>query len=279
MKKQLTLQILLTLTLFSISMVALATPLVLPVLAGNSSTFGISLTISNTAPTITNVQAISDSPAEGTTKAISFYFNATDSNGVLDIPASNANITINQSGVSLADSGCIIVGTSGNTNMYECNVTVNYYNLPGAWTINASIYDGASATDTDLGSLLTMGTTYGITRSVATLTFNGAAGTNDVAASNNPQVITNQGNAAFGQLDVKAYEIDNGVDIIPATAFATATSATPAGNAMINNTDVTITTSSVAIQGTRNLHVYLDIPSGISDGSYASVADWVVTAS
>lgn len=132
-------KILLTSTIFIALITVLTLPLVFPTFAGTSALFNVSLTITNSAPTIVSVDAISDTPSEGTTKVVSFYFNASDSNGVSDIPASNALVKINRSGTTLTSGSCVVVGSTSTMNRYQCNLTVDYYNLPGAWSINASI--------------------------------------------------------------------------------------------------------------------------------------------
>lgn len=268
--------------IFVVLSTVLAVPAVWIALAGNSSTFDVSLTLNNALPSITEVAAVSTSPSEGTTKVVSFQFNATDSNGVADIPAANANVSITQGAVTLNASSCDATALSSTKNEYTCNITINYYHLPGTWDINASIFDGASASDYDATTAdLTMGTTYGIDLDVGTLTFSGDPGDSDVNASNAPQVVNNKGNAAFSYLELKAYDLVDGSNNVGAGNFTAGASSNPAsGIVLVNNTDVNLTTAtSVAVEGSRNLWVYLDIPAGTPDGSYTASSLWVVTAS
>lgn len=260
---------------------AISVPAIMPALAGNSSTFNVSLTINNADPQIDTVAAISDSPAEGTTKAVSFYFNASDANGVGDIPQANAQVTITNGGDSYSSSSCTATALTSTQNEYECNITINYYDTPGTWDINASVFDGGSVLAEDTTSAdLTLGTTYGMALLKNSLTFSGDPGDTDVNASNAPQIVNNTGNAAFSQLDLKAYEIVSGGNNIGAGNFTGGTSADPgAGQQLINNTDVTLTSSGVSVQGTTDVYVYLDIPAGTPDGDYSASNLWVVTAS
>lgn len=268
-------------TAFIFLVLVVSTPAILPTLAGNSSTFNVSLTINNAAPTIDAVASISTSPAEGTTKIVSLYFNASDTNGVGDIPQANAQITINRSSESYSSSSCVATAISSTQNEYECNITIDYFASPGIWDINASVYDGASAQAEDTTSAdLTMGTTYGMALLKNSLTFSGDPGDTDVNASNAPQIVNNTGNAAFSQLDLKAYALVSGSNTIDAGNFTGGTSDNPAsGQTLINNTDVTLSSSTVSVQGTTDVWIYLDIPAGTPDGDYAASDLWVITAS
>lgn len=271
-------KILLTISVFLALCIALTLPFTIPAFAGTTANFNVSLTISNAAPTITYVNAVSDTPSEGTTKVVSFYFNATDSNGVVDIPASNALVQINRSGVTLSSgSSCAVIASNAVMNRYQCNITINYYNLPGAWTINASVYDGASALATNTTQTYTNGNVYGISLKTNSLTFSGSPGQNDVNASNNPQTVNNTGNNAITSLNITAYNLLYSGTTIGAGNFSANITSSPTGQTLINNTPITVVGSSVAVQGTRDLNIYLDVPSGITNGTYTSISSWVVT--
>ena len=249
--------------------------------ASNVSTFTVSLTLNNSAPTITAVQAVSDSPAEGTTKAISFYFNASDGNGAQDIPAANAQVIINKSGQTTRASGsiCTILSTVGTTNAYQCNVTIYYYDGPGSWTINASVFDGASSMANNLSVLYTNGNIFGIGLKLATMTFSGSPGQENISASNNPQVINNTGNNAFTKLNLTAYNLMSGSNVIAAGNFtANITSSGGLGQTLSNGTSIALTNSNISVQSTTNMYVYIDVPLGVGNGTYTSQAAWIVTA-
>lgn len=271
-------KIILTLSIFLVLCAILTLPFIIPAFAGTSAYFNVSLTISNAAPTIVSVDAISDTPTEGTTKVVSFYFNASDTNGVSDIPASNALVQINRSGVTLSSgSACAVIGSTATMNRYQCNVTINYYNLPGSWTINASVFDGASALATNVSQIYTNGNVYGITLSTNSLTFSGSPGQNDISASNNPQVVNNTGNNAITSINITAVNLANGGSYIGVGNFTANITNAATGQTLVNNTPTTISGSSVAVQGTRNLYLFLDIPSGLTNGTYTSTSSWTVT--
>lgn len=250
-----------------------------PVIAGNSSMFNVSLTVNNNLPVINSIQAIAASPAEGTTTVISFYFNASDGNGAVDIPASNANIIINQSGYVRNSTSCTIVDTTGTMNRYQCDITIDYYDQPGIWTINASIFDGTGIKVTSASNALTMGTVYGISISTNVLTFSGIPGTNDVSASNNPQLVTNTGNSNYNQLALTGISLKGTSNYINAGQFRVNVLASGgAGQALINNTPVVVINSDFTFNATKNIYIYLDVPNDVS-GNYAAPELWTITAS
>lgn len=244
---------------------------------GNTSTFTVSLTISNSPPNVTWVQAASGSPAEGTTSVVQVQFNATDPNGVQDIPASNAKVIINYSATQRSSSVCYITGTAGVTNTFTCNITMNYYDTPGAWDVNASVFDGANNVSQNLTEHFTFNSMWAIQLKTASLTFSGNPGSNSIAASNDPQYVNNTGNTAFGNINLTAFALQNGANFIGAGNFTANVTSSASGQRLVNNSMVVITNSSLAVQGQRNLYVYVDIPNGATNGSYTSSSSWIVT--
>jgi hypothetical protein len=269
-----------TIAFFITILIVLMMPGVRPAfgVSGNITYFNVTATVNGGSPTVTYVYAINDSPNEGTTKVVHFYFNATHPNGVANIPAQYASIRINQSGTTLISSGCSVLSTDGVTlNRYDCNVTIYFYTLPGAWTINATISDAASNIATNTGSAYTNGNTYGVTLDKNTMGFGGNAGASGVPSTDNPQKVNNTGNVAYGQINITAISLQSGVNVIGAGNFTANTTA--AAQQLANNTPVTITDSSIAVNGSRNVYLYLNIPSGVSNGTYTSTGQWTVTVS
>ena len=270
-------------SIFIITFFILIMSSIIPVLGvgGNTTSFNVTLTVNSGSPSITYVQAISDSPNEGTTKIVHFYFNATHPNGVANIPATNAHIQINQSGTTITDAGCVINSTDGITlNKYDCNITIYYYTLPGTWTINATITDLAANKATNTSVLYTNGNTYGVSLKTNSITFGGTPGATNVAANENPQYVNNTGNMNFTQINLTAYNLQSGANIIGAGNFtANTTNSGGAGQLLSNNTAIVLVNSSVPINNSRNLYLYANIPIGITNGTYNSTSSWVVTLS
>ena len=274
--------VLLSILIFLVSLAIVTVPLILPALgvSGNSTSFNVTVTINGGNPVITYVQAISDSPNEGSTKIVHFYFNATHPNGVSSIPASGAHVQINQSGVILQDSGCVVNATDGVTlNKFDCNLTIYYYTLPGTWTINVTLGDTSSHNVTNTSVSFTNGNTYGVAIKTNSITFGGTPGTT-VGANENPQYVNNTGNMNFTQINLTAFNLQSGSNYIGAGNFTANTSnGGGAGQTLANNTAVTLSNSSVPVNGSRNMYLYLNIPVGTTNGTYNSTSAWTVTLS
>ncbi len=248
--------------------------------AGNSSVFNVSLTINNAGPTITWVQNLNEFPTEGSQKTIYVLFNASDSNGVADIPSSSAQVIINNSGSTHTSSGCVVSANTATVNQYNCTLVIDFYDSAGRWSINASVYDGASSMAQNITEAVTLGYTYGIRIKTTSLTFSGTPGQQNVAPSNQPQVVNNSGNGAFTQLSLTAFDLQSGSNIIGVGNFTVnTTDASGNGQIMLNNSGVVLTNSAIAVQGNSTLYVYLDIPTPLPDGSYTSEQEWTITAS
>lgn len=275
----------LTTIIFILAAAIIFTPALEIVSGANTSTFAVSLTIDNTAPTVYHVDAgQTDTPNEGTTKDAYIYFNASDINGASDIPASNAQVILNNSGATRTSSGCTEVSSTGTDVRYNCTVTLNYYDDPGAWTINASVYDGGSEQAENTSQTFTYNTLYAIDTTVPTLTFSGDPGQTGLSASNNPQRVRNRGNGDFTNLNLTAYDLTGAGTYVGAgnlTANVT-TSGAGLGNQMMNATPVALTGTidlTHAENKNQTVYVYLDIPSGLTNGTFTSSSDWVITAS
>jgi hypothetical protein len=266
--------------LFLIILTIIITPALVPVqgVPGNVTTFNVTLIVNSGSPTITYIYPISDSPNEGTTKTVSFYFNATHPNGVANILSTGADVRINQSGTTLTQTACVVKATDGvTTNMYECNISINYYTAPGTWTINATITDLAANFDSDLG-IYTNGNTYGIVLKASTISFGGTPGTDNNPASQNPQYVNNTGNVAFNRINLTAYNLESGANIIGAGNFtANTTISGGPGHILSNNVPVTLADSAISVQGSKNIYLYADIPAGTPNGTYTTTSDWIVT--
>ena len=119
---------------------------------------------------------------------------------------------------------------------------------------------------------------YGVAVSKSTIQFSGSPGTNNVNATNNPQIVNNTGNTAFTAINITAFNLKSGSNYIGAGNFtANVTDASGAGHTLGNNTQVQLAGSSVAVQATKNVYIYMNIPTGAANGTYTPIQDWVVT--
>lgn len=241
--------------------------------------FPVSLTVSNSVPVIEGVNSsVSFTPSTGTNGTAQFYFNASDGNGASDLNDTSAQVFIEFGDENATSSPCT-VDSSGNLAQYRCNVSIPYYyNASSSWTINVSVRDNSGALAFNDTETFTINTLKAISLAESSLSFSGAAGANNVAASQNPQRISNNGNFDFPELNLTGYEIANVTTILSKNFTVNVTSSGGPGQLVINATPITISNANMSHGRNANetMYLYLDIPSGTPDAQYDSVANWIV---
>lgn len=256
--------------------------------AATTGTFNVSLTISNSAPIVIWVNgSISESPTEGSTKVITVVFNVSDTNGASDINVSTANVTFNFSTEPVRGaSNCVEQSSSGNVMTVECNITMNYYDLDGEWTINASIMDDSESYAQNLSETMTWGDLAAMTVTKSEMSFSGSPGDTNLAPTENPQVINNTGNQDFVSVNITGYELQGEtVDTVTIGAgnftVNVSDSAAGLGDQIINDTSIQITDASLSrgAAATEDIYLRMDIPSGIIPQDYSAVELWEISVS
>lgn len=252
--------------------------------AATTGTFNVTLSISNSAPTITYVNgSVSESPNEGTIKNVTIYFQATDINGADDINISTVNLTVNRTTEPIrTQHSCASKGTSGNVMTIECNVTMYWYDEDGAWTINASIKDNSGSQAENTSQTMTYGTLSAMTVTKSSLSFSGTPGDENVEPTENPQVINNTGNQDFTEVNLTGYDLQGNVtttEYILVGNFTVNVSDSSAGyGQIVTNTSFQITGASLArgATSTEDIYLRLDIPSGITAQGYNAHNNWMI---
>ena len=162
----------------------------------------VTITISNTAPSIFNVSSIAaQSPTINSTTAVTFTFNVTDPDGVADLTNSTARANFSKSGdTTVSNSSCIVFNYTVNstTAQYHCTVNMNYYGGAGTWTVNAMINDTSNAQATNSSTSFTYNALNAMAINVTSLTW-GAVGvtSTDTGSNNDPVGVLNLGNQAL----------------------------------------------------------------------------------
>lgn len=243
--------------------------------------FNLSLVISNNAPTISDIGASSGTPTESTNTNVYVYFNVTDTNGFSDIDPSQSYANISLSGVVRNSSSCTnyATWTGGNIRGVNCTIALNYFDESGTWNIYAYGQDAASSSDNASQASFTYNTLYAFDLVKPTITFSASGvGINDINASNDPQILNNTGNGAFTSINVTGYELSNGADTIQSGNFTINGTADAKGISVAGN--VNIPSASLPRSATQDLYVWVDVPAGITSGSYVtnSTTQWIVEA-
>ncbi len=248
----------------------------------DQNSFNVSLVISNTGPSISGVAAASGTPSEGTTSALHVYFNVTDVNGYIDIDPTDSTANVTNGGTTRSSTGCVdyAAWTGGDIRGVDCTILMEYNDIPGAvWDISVTAQDSnPTSANSDDAATMTYGTLWAFTLTEASIGFSSESpGATNVNSTGDPQTLNNTGNGAFTTINLTGYELSNGVDTIGAGNFTV--NVTDAKGASVDGT-ITIADASLARSGTQDLYVWVDIPSGISDGTYQtnSTTQWVVEA-
>ena len=224
---------------------------------GQTEQTDVSVTVGNSPPAITNVQAISNiALIPGTTTNVVFNFSASDANGISTLVDTTTTARFTKTGEPERGSGnnCINVGDVGNQRTYQCTVTMQFYDAPGTWSVNVSVKDnsapagyGENITTTAIVSI-----GYDILLSITSFSFPSVSpGTSPNAVSTQNTTITNKGNSEDplnANLTLRAFNLSgttNSNEYIPATSFravgrAQAVNVCAAGTVLDDEVDVNI---------------------------------------
>jgi hypothetical protein len=254
-----------------------------PFVMSDSDTFSASVTVSNAAPTVFPDLGQTIVGATGQTITAYLFFNATDLNSNSDLNDSTAEIRINQTGSSdLVSTGCVVDSSpDGNTNRYNCSVSVPYYTSAGTWTINATIEDDSGNRVSNTSTTLSINTLDAVAIVSASISFSGGPGTNNIAASPNPQQLNNTGNVDYTSINLTAFTFQDGANFIGVGNVTVNTSNSGGnGQTLTNNSPITITDASLSAGAVavEDIYFWLDIPVGQAEGSYAAQSAWILEA-
>ena len=177
-----------------------------------TGTADVSITIGNTAPEINMVQSISaQSVTEASTSAVTFWFVATDADGVANLDDSTAQGRFQRTGeATRSNTSCSwtadINSTSAN---YTCTIDIWYWDGAGAWTINATIQDINNAGAENSSTTFTLQETTAMVMSPTNLTWTSiSTSSTDTLSNNDPITINNTANKNITGGNVRVKGID-----------------------------------------------------------------------
>ncbi len=254
----------------------------------------VSITVGNTAPAITFVQAISAQDlVESNKKSVTFYFTASDNDGYTNLDDATAKAYFQKSGqTTRSNTSCVAGVGSGNLKNYTCTIDMWFFDQAGVWTINTTIEDINDAPAENSSTTFSINTLTAMTMSPSALTWPQVGPTSsDVGSNNDPTKINNTGNAENLHIEVKALDL-TGVtrtnEFIFANNFTVGVATEGcSGTAMVNNTFTTVGTSTLTRgnytlnDGTAQEQVFFclkGLPTTISAQEYSSsgLGSWTV---
>lgn len=245
---------------------------------------GATLEITNAAPTIIEVVDVpSVTLISNSTKVINVAFNASDANGLADINITTGTVTLTKSGETtrVSDVPCDTSVNGTNWALFNCSVTLYYYDGAGSWNINATVYDNAGSLAVNDSTSVTVNSLDSIVLSLSTIDFGSASpGVSDVGGDD--VGIYNLGNTDYTVINVKGYNLTSGANSIAVTNFCVndADDANTGCDALVEDTDVQVTglTLTAASEAMSTMYDFVDIPALQEAGSYSASSNWVITA-
>ena len=234
--------------------------------------------IPTNAPIIFKVNPISATdPIEGGIRIITVNFTAMDNDGVANLNDATANITFIKAGEQTRGGSCTENDINSTTTEYNCSIDIYYYDGSSSWTVNASVID----LDNLIGVNDTTSFNYNelkamiMTPTAINFGTGLTAGTNDVAATDDPIVLNNTGNFDFTEINITAYDLIGQSDsskTIPAENIRVNKEDLSGGDILINSTAVVITDVELPRNSINYTYYYANLPN-IYGQEYSTTVD------
>ena len=256
--------------------------------SGEECSGTISLTLGNSAPTVPHVGSVSEVILTGgTTKTIYVVFNASDSNGYLDLDHGTASVTLFKSGeTNRTSSVCVAQENTTKQTVFNCSIEMEFYDSAGAdWGIDATVDDDAAETAKNDTEVFTVASLDFVTQDVSVITWASViTGTNDNEADNSI-IITNGGNNDYTVLNLTGYDATYSGNVINAENFSVdgLTGQSADQTYMVNDTAVDATANADLVgltthgaSVTEEIFFYVDAPDALLVGEYVQDSSWVI---
>ena len=260
------------------------------VIAGETGDHNVTLEIGNTAPAVVYVAQYdptgSIDPTSGTTTSVTIEVHVQDVNGIGDIDLVWSDYWYAAGGeTNRSDTNCTYVEDLGsNIANYTCTADIYFYDIAGSWGMIVYANDTSSEEASNLTETFTYNSLQDISISVSTIQFGAITmGGSDEKADNDPQAITNEGNADIATVNVTGYNVKHltEADNIPATDFKVGAADDCAGVSMNNAESLEITGVTIVRGSSSTDDMYYcipTVPTGLANGNYAATSNWVVTS-
>ncbi len=176
-----------------------------------SDTTTLSITVGNNVPTVSAVQAISSqTPSEVGIKTVTFNFNVTDADGVVNINDSSAAAQFERGGeTTRLNTSCVwVTDHLPNTAEYTCSIDMLYFDGSGSWTVNASGSDINDAEGRNTSTSFTYTLLTSMVMSPTAMAWPALSLTDtDTGSNNDPVVVNNTGNAVGSSINITGLDL------------------------------------------------------------------------
>ncbi len=250
----------------------------------------------NTPPTINRVWFdTSVTPQENKKSGfnITINFTANDADGAANLADvfALAYITNNSIVKTSSPVNCTMIPNNASSRNYSCQINITYYQPAGIWNITVNISDAAAAMASNATEKFTLNA---LTAIIVNNSFNNSPidfynikpGEGNQRA-NTTLGIDNVGNVNISSINITAFDVWNltapGIIVINASNFSVSVHELAIGppDVLRNNTNVTITNSSIAVDsdaadyGNRTFYFFINV-SNILPGRYNASRLWEV---
>jgi len=237
-------------------------------------------------PVINSIQNISSiNPVESGVSIVNINFTVYDALGNSSINISTAQVVVNNSGISRQSGAGACSGIAVNTTAVNitCNVSMQYYDVPGIWSVNVSVKDNSGNYVENTSTTFTYNALYAISLNTNNLDF-GVLNVGDVNKTTGALILNNTGNFNYTLVQLKAYNLVNGTDFINVSNFRVNITNISMGTSLINNTYINVTgamlpRSTDSSIGNQSMYIYVDIPIGTSTKKFMSLSSWTLSLS
>ncbi len=224
-------------------------------------TTALSITIGNTAPTITNVEAIqAQNVTESGATSVTFNFTATDTDGGNTINVSSAQGRFQLSGEATRQNiSCVNWSLSGNDVNFTCTIGMYYFDKAATnWQINVTIKDNNDARGINESTNFQYNLFTAMVMSPTSLNWTefGVTATNQESSSN-PLVLNNTGNDIDLTINVTAFNLEGPSGpqyIFAANLTVNNVAADCAGGTQMSNATSLNVTSTILQRGNNSLN-------------------------
>jgi parallel beta-helix repeat protein len=253
--------------------------------AGNLNSSGLrnfTYDSGETPSNITYVMSIGNvDPIESSLRIIAFNFTVNDAEGNNTINVSSAIVRVNSSGIVRQSASCLGIPINATAQNISCNVSLQYYDPAGVWNVNVSIEDTLGNYTRNVSTTFVYNVLYAVSLNTNNLNF-GTLNAGDVNRTTGLLQLNNTGNFNYTLVQLKAYNLMNGSDMIVASNFRINITNSSVGTVLSNNTFVNITGATLPRStdtsiGNQSMYIYLDIPLGTAARKYSSPTAWTLS--
>jgi hypothetical protein len=243
------------------------------------------------SPVITDIASITaQDPTPGSTTTVAVWFVANDDDGDLNNSAAAVYFTKSNEAIR-SNTSCSVASINSTANNYSCPVGMLFYDAPGIWNVNASIRDISGNYTENTTTNFTYNTGLHMSMTPAAINFgtNLITGQQNVAATDDPIVITNKGNVDITDVIVVAYDMVGETYnsyVIDAYNFECDIDDVADDTIQLSDSSYThiddITLISRGASSTASLFYHVDIPSSdiqVQTYSTAGGSDWEIIVS